>query len=1121
MPHPSRNKNACIVAAGVWGGSRCLLKSRDRNYTPTLKVYHEVRDGVEVLYVRDEMTDWLEGLNEYGIGLANAALMVAHDEAEKKIVKTVGKKSKDGERILKVLEQRTLDEAIETACTFKGGIKGHTFVSDSKKTVAIEQTSKHDCLVKTVASGKIHVRTNHGIQHPDAGYTEDTEDYVSSVYRRDRAKKVLRSVDRPEGLAPALYRKQKGEGESNSMVRKTDNMRTSSQLVLDLTKKVVRLYILPGESEFGGVQVDLPKGYEPKIKLKVYEYEDTDVYGDAEAHSVKVAAKLLPVMDPQFNLREISKQLILLEDHLFHPRKRCLDCIRKHTLTAEALAEEAVTLDVDRKYRKVTDGLADRIRIIWTLLQNVGKPGAPDYPAIAQAIRKIRKSLVNQSYTLRVASCINEDDTPSAARVAAMKMKGSAFQAPPALLKAFLDWALPLYADNVLFHAQEKLKGLQTQGGPFKDALAELDHLEKTWKQQVEQSAPWPGDKKVFAVPWPNPDGTMGTYAVGFLAQYAQKGGVGPNVVVYKFDHSPKRVTFRKRRSPRPLEDHERSMASVFRQARDHIQRHMAKELVRGLSEDGDATLVEAALLVREAKKLATRPKAYATTKSTRFPINADSLRGWRYRKRFPSDSEVDTLLVANNLNMIKVKLVFRPHASRGGVWKVNDRELEVDVKVFPGGLTIPQTVQQFHDGLDRIRGTARHEMQHVGQTIFGILDDAAKERGLPSQSLRDPERDPYGYHKKYRNSPKSPHALQDVEFYTDLQDEIDEFISISSKIPLDRRRQALSIWTGQKELYGRGRASEFGVDIETREFFRWLLRLSKPKWKKAVGEFVKAVNQRVRVPSAARVAGRIIEFPSPAQTVRPKHVETVAGKKYALSDDSGMGMSWFVPEDEEECPSGIDAADETCQMGAKVIQGPAHSRPFRFLWAYDTERGTLGMWRVTDGNEKAYGSADSFRAKLVALDRKGELNRVTTSEMRAIEREMRKREDAHMRDLEHWVDALKTDYQRTVDEVAQEVFDRDFAPELERRLKEVDRGVVPFAFKVNERLLEHEPKESQLRAHIITEVTSDYTVGVVEDELRRRGIDPDAPDHDIQAAHWAVEDIRTDAWRRYKRAHQ
>lgn len=104
-------------------------------------------------------------------------------------------------------------------------------------------------------------------------------------------------------------------------------------------------------------------------------------------------------MNPLYNLREMAKQLILLEDHLSHERKRCPDCIRKHLLTCEALAEEAVTLDEEFKHIGYTSGLAEMVRGWWTRVQN-----GDDFNQIAQDIRGVRKELVKASAEIRVAS---------------------------------------------------------------------------------------------------------------------------------------------------------------------------------------------------------------------------------------------------------------------------------------------------------------------------------------------------------------------------------------------------------------------------------------------------------------------------------------------------------------------------------------------------------------------------------------------------------------------------------------------------------------------------------------------------------------------------------------------
>lgn len=51
-----------------------------------------------------------------------------------------------------------------------------------------------------------------------------------------------------------------------------------------------------------------------------------------------------PVSDPKYNMQQIVKQSILLEEHLTNKNKRCRDCITKHFLHIIGLAEEAQML---------------------------------------------------------------------------------------------------------------------------------------------------------------------------------------------------------------------------------------------------------------------------------------------------------------------------------------------------------------------------------------------------------------------------------------------------------------------------------------------------------------------------------------------------------------------------------------------------------------------------------------------------------------------------------------------------------------------------------------------------------------------------------------------------------
>ncbi len=104
--------------------------------------------------------------------------------------------------------------------------------------------------------------------------------------------------------------------------------------------------------------------------------------------------KLLPVLDPKFNMREICKQSTLLEDHLFQEEKRCYDCICKHFLTIEGLAEEAITLDKEQKYPELND-LPKQIRTIEKkFLENKDK----NHIQAAQELREIRKKYMQQCF---------------------------------------------------------------------------------------------------------------------------------------------------------------------------------------------------------------------------------------------------------------------------------------------------------------------------------------------------------------------------------------------------------------------------------------------------------------------------------------------------------------------------------------------------------------------------------------------------------------------------------------------------------------------------------------------------------------------------------------------------
>lgn len=98
--------------------------------------------------------------------------------------------------------------------------------------------------------------------------------------------------------------------------------------------------------------------------------------------------KLLPILDPLFNVRQICKNILLLEDHLSVPGMKCKQCIMKHFLYLEGYAEEAITLDTEGKYKDMLAPIPQILRGIQSAYVN-----GSDTLELSQKLRELRKKL--------------------------------------------------------------------------------------------------------------------------------------------------------------------------------------------------------------------------------------------------------------------------------------------------------------------------------------------------------------------------------------------------------------------------------------------------------------------------------------------------------------------------------------------------------------------------------------------------------------------------------------------------------------------------------------------------------------------------------------------------------
>jgi dipeptidase len=281
LPAFESKLNECVVTKLNVEGSTILAKNRDRGYKAKIQIVHELIDNTEVVYLRDTLTDWSEGMNEHGIGIVNASLQVEFDEKEGDLAKQNLDKGKapqvsyDGLKIRTALSKKKLSESIKSVVNFIGedkhdvGVKGQTIIADTKYAFVIEMTSKHLPVIKKIEKDEVVVRTNHGIEYPDTGYTSGVK-RESSISRMSIALDHLKKVKKKSEVLDVLNKQYTDDNFLNPYRRENKyDMETTSQVMYDLDKLEFILKWDKDYSEYSGIINNLPEDYEPKIKIKV------------------------------------------------------------------------------------------------------------------------------------------------------------------------------------------------------------------------------------------------------------------------------------------------------------------------------------------------------------------------------------------------------------------------------------------------------------------------------------------------------------------------------------------------------------------------------------------------------------------------------------------------------------------------------------------------------------------------------------------------------------------------------------------------------------------------------------------------------------------------------------
>ena len=266
----------CVIASLYLEGQSILVKNRDRKYKAIIKVIHEIKNGTEVLYIMDTSTDWSEGLNEHGIGITNATLMVNQDEREGMVVKKrTNAVSYDGLKIRHALSLDNFPAIINYLTDYsnkndkRNGLKGITFISSKDIKYVIEGTTKHAPIIKEIPIEESIIRTNHGIFHPGAGYNAGIKK-KSSFSRLSISESKLSEVTKIDEVLDILQKQYIDNPFLNPYrIESEYQIFTTGQILVNLNKLTLQYKPNPQFCEFVGYENSLPEGYDSKLTFEL------------------------------------------------------------------------------------------------------------------------------------------------------------------------------------------------------------------------------------------------------------------------------------------------------------------------------------------------------------------------------------------------------------------------------------------------------------------------------------------------------------------------------------------------------------------------------------------------------------------------------------------------------------------------------------------------------------------------------------------------------------------------------------------------------------------------------------------------------------------------------------
>jgi hypothetical protein len=282
----------CVILYANIDDMKILAKNRDRTYKPIIEIIHEIVNGVEIAYIKDKKTGWIEGINEDGVGIVNATLNMKESEHIRKTRKMANQVKKNN--IYNALSEKTKNHFFSKLMENNKNnlLEGNSLLIFDNKVYHTENNLQNKFYIKNVKHNEVY--SNHGMIMKKEGYTKGKKG-LSSFLRKKITETELQKIKDENIGKDKLYdtistllnknyinidprfhpyrdknmtlKRVKDISENSTFVN------TTGQLILNTTNKELVYYTDIHNSKHVKYINKLPSDYSAKIRVIIKETE--------------------------------------------------------------------------------------------------------------------------------------------------------------------------------------------------------------------------------------------------------------------------------------------------------------------------------------------------------------------------------------------------------------------------------------------------------------------------------------------------------------------------------------------------------------------------------------------------------------------------------------------------------------------------------------------------------------------------------------------------------------------------------------------------------------------------------------------------------------------------------